>query len=267
METYDVIGNDYNRTRNADMRIVEKITALLECIPESIIADIGAGTGNYTQELAQKNYSVYAIEPSGNMIKQGVSHEKIKWVQGYAENIPLEQESVSGVICILAVHHFYSIQSFLHESYQILKKNGKLVVFTFDPRIVSENDWLRDYFNDFYEKALLSVPSQDSMCKIVRDVFRSIPKVTHFSLPADLTDSFFYSGWRNPEQYLDRAFRNGISVFAGAEPCEVEIAVKRLHVDLQNGIWEDKYGRIRNLQEYNAGYYFLSINKHVLDDM
>jgi ubiquinone/menaquinone biosynthesis C-methylase UbiE len=267
MESYDLIGNNYNKTRIADVRIVNQILSLLECNSNTIIADIGAGTGNYSYELAVRNNIVYAIEPSELMMKQRKIHENIKWIKGSAELIPLKDESVDSVICTLATHHFQSINTFICESKRILKKNGILLIFTFDPRLLSNNDWLKDYFIEFHKKALNSIPSQESMIKMINDEFNTTPKVSYFKLPHDLTDSFFYSGWKYPEKYLDNDFRSGISVFALSNKNEVESAINKLKNDLHNGIWDQKYGQIRKQNEYSADYYFLSATKSTSNDI
>ncbi|BAY22031.1 putative MerR-family transcriptional regulator [Calothrix sp. NIES-2100] len=64
MPLYDSIGKQYTKTRVPDYRIVQKIIDLLDLPQGSIIADIGAGTGGYSQALANQGFSVYAVEPS-----------------------------------------------------------------------------------------------------------------------------------------------------------------------------------------------------------
>jgi 16S rRNA A1518/A1519 N6-dimethyltransferase RsmA/KsgA/DIM1 with predicted DNA glycosylase/AP lyase activity len=70
--TYDVIGESYNKNRTADARILKTIIDLLNLPPGKLIADIGAGTGNYTNALAGSGYRLLAIEPSQIMRKQAV---------------------------------------------------------------------------------------------------------------------------------------------------------------------------------------------------
>jgi ubiquinone/menaquinone biosynthesis C-methylase UbiE len=52
MPLYDQLGQGYSRTRRADARIVERIIDLLSLPVGSHIADVGAGTGNYSNALA-----------------------------------------------------------------------------------------------------------------------------------------------------------------------------------------------------------------------
>ena len=85
MPIYDSIGQQYAKTRVPDSRIVQAIIDLLNLPKGSIIADIGAGTGSYTQLLANQGFSVYAVEPSLIMRSQAEKHPQIEWLTGYAE--------------------------------------------------------------------------------------------------------------------------------------------------------------------------------------
>ena len=106
MTLYNSIGQGYNHTRKPDKRIVEKIINLLDLPPGKTIADIGAGTGNYSNaiaqrlsfaEIADKGYQVIAIEPSEVMQSQAVDHSQVQWLTASAENISLPDNSVDGV--------------------------------------------------------------------------------------------------------------------------------------------------------------------------
>lgn len=70
MTLYNSIGEGYNATRQADERIVAKLISLLDLPTGSKIADVGAGTGNYSNAIAEAGYQVIAIEPSQVMQSQ-----------------------------------------------------------------------------------------------------------------------------------------------------------------------------------------------------
>ena len=72
----------------------------------STIADIGAGTGNYSNEVANRGYQVVAIEPSQIMQSQRQEHPNVSWVTAAAEQIPLPDNAVDGALIMLALHHF-----------------------------------------------------------------------------------------------------------------------------------------------------------------
>jgi ubiquinone/menaquinone biosynthesis C-methylase UbiE len=51
---YNSIGKDYNKNRTADPRILAAINKLVALPKGLVIADIGAGTGNYANALARR---------------------------------------------------------------------------------------------------------------------------------------------------------------------------------------------------------------------
>ena len=64
MTLYNFIGRGYNLTRQPDYRIVNRLIDLLDLPTHSVLADVGAGTGNYSNVIAERGYQVIAIEPS-----------------------------------------------------------------------------------------------------------------------------------------------------------------------------------------------------------
>ena len=50
-----------------------------------MIADIGAGAGNYAAALADRGYRVMAVEPSAAMRAQAAPHDNVTWISGSAE--------------------------------------------------------------------------------------------------------------------------------------------------------------------------------------
>jgi ubiquinone/menaquinone biosynthesis C-methylase UbiE len=53
MAIYDSIGKKYSTTRVPDYRIVKTISNLLNLPKGSKIADIGAGTGGYSERVSE----------------------------------------------------------------------------------------------------------------------------------------------------------------------------------------------------------------------
>lgn len=49
--------------------------------PNSTIADIGSGTGIFTQELLKNNITVYAVEPNSDMRK--IAEKNLKNIPGF----------------------------------------------------------------------------------------------------------------------------------------------------------------------------------------
>jgi ubiquinone/menaquinone biosynthesis C-methylase UbiE len=255
MTIYDSIGQSYSKFRLPDPRIVDSLVNLLQLEQGSLVADIGAGTGNYSRAIADRGYFLYAVEPSFVMRSQASEHPQVQWFTGYAEYIPLPTASVDAVISILASHHFSNLEKSVREMNRIAR-TGAMVFLTFDPR-VGEKPWIADYFPSIWEDAFRAFPPLSDVIALIQSNTQRIVEITPLMLPHDLTDMFFVAGWRRPELYLNPDVRSGISALALAEASIVETGVNLLEEDLNSGCWNAKYGKIRSLAEIDAGYRFL----------
>lgn len=255
MPVYDSIGQSYSKFRLPDPRIVDSLVNLLRLEPGSSIADIGAGTGNYSRAIADRGYFLYAVEPSSVMREQATEHPQVQWFTGYAEDIPLPTSSVDAVISILATHHFSSLEKAVREMNRIAR-TGAIVLLTFDPR-VGEKPWIADYFPSLLEDTFRVFPPLSDVAALIQANTQRTVDIFPFMLPHDLTDMFFVAGWRRPEIYLNPDVRAGISALTLADITIVEQGVSLLEEDLNSGRWDAKYGGIRKLTEIDAGYRFL----------
>ena len=259
---YDTIGRSYTQTRRPDPRIVDALINHLELPQGSLIADIGAGTGSYTNALADRGFVVHAVEPSAIMRQQAAAHPRVTWHEGTAEHLPLPDASVQGVISTLAIHHFPDLGQALREMNRVAGE-GPLIFFTFDYRQINRL-WLADYFPALWEDAVRSLPPLEDIALEVKAVTSRSVEITSFLLPPDLVDMFLAAGWQQPQVYLNPAVRAGMSIFqfsdtseVESDTSEVEQGLERLRNDLEDGRWEEQYGSLRRNHEIDAGYRFL----------
>jgi ubiquinone/menaquinone biosynthesis C-methylase UbiE len=256
---YDSIGTNYNRTRAADSRISAGICELLNLPSGSLIADIGAGTGNYSQALSRSGYRTIALEPSEEMRRQAVPNKNITWVPGFAESIPLADNSVDGAIVILALHHFKDAQKAVLELKRICP-TGPVVVLTMDPR-EGEPFWFHSYFPEIHRQVkTVFRPINEVIDLAVTNSGWSVT-VKKFPLPGNLIDRNMHSGWNKPEIYLDEQMRRNTSGFALASPDSVQRGLKQLQKDLSTGEWDRQYGFLRKLDSYDTGFRFIRFKK------
>lgn len=258
MTLYDSIGENYNATRQPDHRIVAKLISLLDLPTGSKIADIGAGTGNYSNAIAQQGYQVIAIEPSKVMQRQQQSHPDVSWITASAEQIPLADNTLDGAVVMLALHHFNDLNVGLREISRITK-SPKIVIFAFEQEKIADF-WLTDYFPYFIQDTLATFPRTQKIAHLIYQITHQETAVIPFLLPSNLSDLFAASGWCKPEIYLDAQVRRGISSFAKMPPNELEMGLKQLKADINSGFWLEKYGDLLNQKEYDAGYRIIVTN-------
>lgn len=91
----------------------------------------------------------------------------------------------------------------------------------------------------------------------IQTVTGSLVNVVPFPLPHDLSDSFAAVGWAQPELYLNSSVRNGISSFTKLTDDELQQGLSSLREDLEMGVWVQKYGQLRQQEQYDVGYRFV----------
>lgn len=254
MNLFDRIGESYTDTRQADERIVALLIEYLGLSHGATVADIGAGTGNYSVALAEAGFRVFAVEPSSIMLRHARSHPLVEWREGCAENIPLPDASVGGVVSTLAVCHFSDVEKAILEMARITN-TGPVVIFTFD-RSFGRDTWMYEYFPFFWD-TFNQYPRPDRLARMLTIATGKETDIIPFPLPPDLMDNFAAAAWQNPECYLEKRYRENISSFQKASPGAVNQGIDRLAEDLASGAWEKRHGAVLDLAELDAGYRFV----------
>ena len=116
--SYDMIGVNYSDLRRPDARIEAVISNALGSA--RTVLNVGAGTGSYEPV----DRSVTAIEPSIEMIRQrGALSAPV--VQGFAENLPFDDNAFDASMAILTVHHWSDKQKGLQEMRRVTRGPGR----------------------------------------------------------------------------------------------------------------------------------------------
>lgn len=257
--TYDHIGNGYNNTRKPDPYLLERLQYHLNPIKEGLYLDIGCGTGNYTAKLHQKDTQFIGIDPSEKMLtKAKKAHPHITWTQGKAENIPLENNSMEGVVGTLTLHHWNDLEKGFSELYRVMKPYTNVVFFTSTP-LQMQGYWLNHYFPKMLADSMKQMPTLENITKAMetagfKDIFTE-----KYNIQPDLKDQFLYAGKQHPALYLDEKVRNGISSFSLlSNKEEVEKGLSQLEKDIASG---EINNIIRNYENSDGDYLFVLSQK------
>lgn len=98
---------------------------------ESVIADIGGGTGIFSAQLAERGSRVICVEPNADM--RGVAErvlsgfERVTVLNGDCENSGIADSSVD-FITVAQAFHWFDSEKFRAESRRILKSGGQAVI-------------------------------------------------------------------------------------------------------------------------------------------
>jgi ubiquinone/menaquinone biosynthesis C-methylase UbiE len=256
---YNHIGRVYNNSRRAEPTVVSALIELLGLPPGSVIADIGAGTGNYSNALADAGFSVKAIEPSDEMRAQAATHKGVTWHEGRAEDLPLPDRSVDGVVSTLAIHHFDSLDRAAAEMHRICPA-GPVVVYTMDPR-AGEKFWFEKYFPEIFGRVFEVFPPLIQVCRTIAQDKDWTSTVTKYPLPRGNVDLTMHSGWNRPEIFLNEKMRCNMSGFALAQAGEVSGGLAKLKRDLESGEWDSRFGHLRQQASLDIGFRFLRFSR------
>lgn len=248
-------GTQYAKTRFADVRISERLLGLLGLSPGSVVADIGAGTGNYSRSLADRSLLVKAIEPSLLMLSQASPHENVHYISAVAENLPFCDGSADGVISVLALHHYEKAAKAIREMKRIVE-DGPIVLFTVDHRL-SETVWISKYFPSVWEYALGMILPLNEQIKMLSEITRKTVHVETFRLPYDFKDLFLGAAWKNPATYTEGFMFVNTTPFLRAASHEIEAGTSLLKRDILSGKWNDDFGYLANRMELDLGHRFI----------
>ena len=98
---------------------------------ESVIADIGAGTGKLTKLLLERGSTVYAVEPNNEMRARAEadlgSFANFFSLKSRAEETLLDDNSVD-YVTVATAFHWFDRESFRAECRRILRAAGKVVI-------------------------------------------------------------------------------------------------------------------------------------------
>jgi SAM-dependent methyltransferase len=127
------------------MRYIEKYLK-----PDDRILEIGAGTGRYSHALAQKGYSVDAVELIEHNIKRFKENttegEKITITQGNALDLSVFADETYDITLLLGpMYHLYTEsdkQTALSEAIRVTKKSGLIFV----AYCISDATIIREFF-------------------------------------------------------------------------------------------------------------------------
>lgn len=113
---------------------------------DSVIADIGSGTGIFTEKVLPECKLVYAVEPNWEMRaaaeKKLSSYKSYRSVTGTSENTTLDDASLDG-ITVAQAFHWFDIEKTKREFARILKKDA--FVFLIWNNRITDTPFLKEY--------------------------------------------------------------------------------------------------------------------------
>lgn len=149
--------------------------------PESVVADIGSGTGISARVFLEHGNTVYGVEPSGPMRAAAeeflAAFSDFHSVEGTAEHTGLPDDSVDFVIAAQAFHWFEPVGT--HAEFSRILKPGGHVALIWNERQLDTTPFLREYeqfllkFANDYTKVRHENVTQNSLKAFFQKDFRT----------------------------------------------------------------------------------------------
>lgn len=117
-----------------------------------ICADVGAGTGIWSRQLAERGFGVTAVEPNAAMREFGMAQSEdydITWQNGSAEATCLP-DSAFDAVSMASSFHWPDFEKAVKEFYRILKPGG-IFMALWNTRSIENNLLLVDIENYLYK--------------------------------------------------------------------------------------------------------------------
>jgi ubiquinone/menaquinone biosynthesis C-methylase UbiE len=137
-EYFNNVANEWDTMRQSffSESVREKIYQVAEVEKGRTVADLGAGTGFITEGLIKNGVNVIAVDQSIAMLQKleekFLSSGLVKCLNGEAENLPIEDNSVDYAMANMYLHHVETPLAAIREMVRILKPGGKVVITDLD---------------------------------------------------------------------------------------------------------------------------------------
>jgi SAM-dependent methyltransferase len=237
---YDDIGEGYSLTRREDPQISSAIHDALGAARS--VVNVGAGTGSYEPD----DRYVIAVEPSDVMAAQRRPTIPPALCAS-AAGLPLRDNSVDAAMAVLTIHHWDDeLERGIQEMHRVAR--DAVVILTYDP-LVSAEMWLMDYLPEVAQLDRRIFPAPE----LLAEWLGGRTRIEVVPIPRDTPDWMLGSFWAHPERVLDEGARNATSGFARMDASVVQRVVRDVRRDLENGVWDERYGHLRELDAFDAG--------------
>ncbi|HKS85430.1 MAG TPA: class I SAM-dependent methyltransferase [Pseudolabrys sp.] len=155
----------------ANEKLIAAFVRLSNLPPGAHVADLGCGSGVFTELLRRAGYRSVGLDISPRLIALGRrKYPGLELIEGDAENLPFENESFDGVLLSGLVHHFPDPRRLAGEVRRVLRSGGRFVAF--DPNRMNPFMWLyRDRASPFYSPVGVTGNERPVLAREVADIF------------------------------------------------------------------------------------------------
>jgi SAM-dependent methyltransferase len=110
------------------------VADLADLSPNDVVVDVGCGPGSAARRAGRKGARVIGVDPSPQMLRlarwiTAARHmDRVSYLEGSAEDLPLDPAGATVVWAIQSVHHWEDLRRGLGESLRVLASRGRLIL-------------------------------------------------------------------------------------------------------------------------------------------
>ena len=161
-------------TPQANARLIAAFARLSKLPRGARVADLGCGSGAFTDLLRQAGYVSVGVDISAKLLEIGRSrYPDLELIEGDAEYLTFADESLDGVLLSALPHHFPDPRRLVAEVHRVLRPAARFVAF--DPNRMNPFMWLyRDRASPFYSSVGVTENERPILAGEVAEVFRNV---------------------------------------------------------------------------------------------
>jgi ubiquinone/menaquinone biosynthesis C-methylase UbiE len=166
-DSYDVF------TPETNVRLISTCMRLAGLKPGARVADLGCGSGVFTDLLSKQGYQAIGLDISPKLIALGrAKYPTVEFHEGDVEHLPFADGSMDGILLSGLVHHLPDPSRCAAEAFRVLKKGGSFVAF--DPNRMNPFMYLyRDRSSPFYSNVGVTENERPVLAHQIAAVFRN----------------------------------------------------------------------------------------------
>jgi len=164
-DSYDVFAPE------SSMRLIETCMRVAGLKPGARVADLGCGSGVFTDLLNQLGCEAIGLDISPKLIELGkAKYPAVEFLEGDVEHLPFPDASLDGILLSGLVHHLPNPALCASEAFRVLKPGGRFVAF--DPNRMNPFMYLyRDRSSPFYSPVGVTANERPVLAREIAGVF------------------------------------------------------------------------------------------------
>jgi ubiquinone/menaquinone biosynthesis C-methylase UbiE len=159
--------------------------------------DVATGNGQAALDLSAYFDNVIAMDIQVNQINHAFTgYNNIKFIEGSAENICLDANSVD-TICVAQALHWFDTSTFYKEAHRVLRSNGTLAIWGYDLCFIT---------SDKHDKE--SASKAQNASNVILDLYKNSELSKYWDNRRFLIDNHYLTIAPNKDEKMEKLWRN-----------------------------------------------------------